>query len=71
MFEWWRRRSARQKGAEYIHNEAVDIQLNAASDTVEGDHTGDWRENILCGYHNAAGLLCGPIPQPGQYSPAH
>src|SRR6056300_1234598 len=29
MFEWWRR-SARKKGAEYIHNEAVDIQLDAA-----------------------------------------
>jgi len=54
MFEWWRR-SARKKGAEYIHNEAVDIQLNVASNTVEGI-TLATGEKISCGHLiNAAG----------------
>jgi len=34
MFEWWRR-SARKKGAEYIHNEAVDIKLDRTGTRAE------------------------------------
>ena len=54
------------KKVEYIHNEAVDIQLNAASDTVEAI-TLATGEKISCGHLiNAAGpraaqLIARPI----------
>ena len=54
MYEWWRR-SARKKGAEYIHNEAVDIQLNKAGDRAE-TITLATGERVSCGtLINAAG----------------
>ena len=54
MFEWWRR-SARKAGAEYIHNEAVDIHLNAAGSKAEAVTLASG-EKISCGIMvNAAG----------------
>ena len=54
MFEWWRR-SARKSGAEYIHNEAVEVHLNAASSKIEAVTLAS-SEKISCGILvNAAG----------------
>jgi len=62
MFEWWRR-YARKKGAEYIHNEVVNITLNSARTKVENVQlkTG---EQISCGQLiNAAGPRAGQCAQ--------
>ncbi len=54
MFEWWRR-SARKSGVEYIHNEAVNIHLNAAGSKAEAVTLASG-EKISCGILvNAAG----------------
>jgi len=47
MFDWWKR-SAREKGAEYIANEVVDMTVNADGTRVDSVtlHTG---ETISCG----------------------
>jgi len=47
LFDWWKR-SAREKGVEYIANEVVAMQLNAAGSKVESVqlNTGD---TIVCG----------------------
>ena len=47
MFDWWKR-SAREKGAEYIHNEVVSIKRNAAGNCVESV-TLKSGEEISCG----------------------
>ena len=53
-FEWWRR-SARKSGVEYIHNEAVNIHLNAAGSKAEAVTLANG-EKISCGILvNAAG----------------
>lgn len=47
LFDWWRR-SARERGAEYIQNEVVEMTNNAANTKVESITLGSG-ETIVCG----------------------
>ena len=62
MFEWWRR-SARKKGVEYIHNEAVDLQLSSKGTKIDRIRLATDVE-ISCGHLvNAAGPRAAVIAQ--------
>lgn len=47
MFDWWRR-SNRERGVEYLHNEVVAMAVNAAGDRVQGVRLASG-ETIACG----------------------
>jgi len=54
VFDWWKR-SAKEKGAEYIANEVVSMQKNALGDKVESIYLASG-ERISCGHVvNASG----------------
>lgn len=47
LFDWWKR-SARERGVEYLHNEVVSMQCNAAGNRVESVRLKSG-ERIACG----------------------
>ena len=62
IFEWWRR-MARQQGAEYLHNEVVDITLDTSGQQAQSVNLASG-ETISCGQLvNASGPYANQVAQ--------